>query len=150
MSDSVTAAFEAFVAAFNSGEPSRFSGAIAEDESSFVAGTQRVAGGRTEWLGNYQALVERGLVGPGGAGLRVEASVTHAFDEGAAGWVFGWVTFVFPDGSQLPTRVTAVFRRESNGWKLRHAHFSVAVPDGVATVEADGWLQQLGERPQRT
>ena len=141
----IVAAFEAFVAAFNSGDPAAFASAIVEDESSFVVGTQRVASGRTEWLGNYQALVDGGLVGPDGAGLSLEVGDVRGFDEGGAGWVFAWLAFVFPDGSRLPTRATVVVRKDGDGWRVRHAHLSVAVPDEVAKDHGDGWLKDLGQ-----
>ena len=141
----IAAAFEAFVAAFNSGDPAAFAAAIVDDESSFVAGTQRIASGRTEWLGNYQELVDRGLVGPDGAGLRLEAGNVRGFDEGRAGWAFAWLTFVFPDGARLPTRATVVLRTEGDRWRVRHAHLSVAVPDDVAKERVAGWLKELGQ-----
>ena len=37
--------------------------------------------------------------------------------------------FVMPDGSTLPTRLTAVLRHEDGEWKVVHLHFSVGVAD---------------------
>src|SRR3712207_7906661 len=37
--------------------------------------------------------------------------------------------FVFPDGSVMQTRLTAVMRQEEGRWKLVHMHLSVGVPD---------------------
>lgn len=34
-------------------------------------------------------------------------------------------SFVLPDGSRLPTRLTAVLHSEQNEWKIVHLHFSV-------------------------
>jgi ketosteroid isomerase-like protein len=144
-SESVVRAFERFAERFNAGDMDGFDAAIAEDADSFVIGTQRWTSGRAEWLGNYQALLDAGLVGPDGAGLRVEPSGLRGFDEGSAGWAVGWVTFVFPDGTRLPSRATAVFRSDEGGWKLRHFHFSVAVPDEVAGAQAAQWLEELGQ-----
>jgi hypothetical protein len=144
-SDGVARAFERFCERFNAGDLDGFDAAIAADAESFVIGTQRWTSGRAEWLGNYRALVDRGLVGPQGAGLRVEVSRLRGFDEGSAGWATAWVTFVFPDGTRLPTRVTSVFRDQDRDWKLLHAHFSIAVPDEVAGAHVAEWMEQLGE-----
>ena len=144
-SDGVSRAFERFCGRFNAGDLDGFDAAIAADEESFVIGTQRWAKGRAEWLGNYKALVDRGLVGPQGAGLRVEVSGLRGFDEGSVGWAAAWVTFVFPDGTRLPTRTTSVFRNRDGDWKLLHVHFSVAVPDEIAGAHVDEWMEQLGE-----
>jgi hypothetical protein len=144
-SDEIAQALVRFTEWFNAGEIDGFDAAITADEDSFVIGTQRWATGRAEWLGNYRALVEKGLLGPSGAGLHLETSGVRGFDEGSAGWAVGWVTFVFPSGIRLPTRTTAVFRRENDGWMLRHAHFSVAVPDEVASQHIEDWMQQLDQ-----
>lgn len=144
-SDGVSRAFERFCERFDAGDLERFDEAIAADEEAFVIGTQRWTSGRAEWLGNYKELLEQGLIGPRSAGLRVEVKGLRGFDEGAAGWAVAWVTFVFPDGTRLPTRTTSVFRNEDGNWKLLHAHFSVAVPDEVAGEHVDNWMEQLGE-----
>ena len=141
-SDEVAQALVRFAERFNAGEIGGFDAAIAADEDSFVIGTQRWASGRAEWLGNYTTLVEKGLFG---AGLHLETSGVRGFDEGSAAWAVGWVTFVFPGGTRLPTRTTAVFRREHDDWMLRHAHFSVAVPDEIATQHVEEWMRQLDQ-----
>ena len=45
----------------------------------------------------------------------------------------GWGTdrprFVFPDGSRLPTRLTAILCHQDGDWKVVHRHFPVGVPD---------------------
>ena len=48
------------------------------------------------------------------------------------GWGVDEPHFVFPDGSRLPTRLTAVLREEGGDWKVVHLHFSVGVPDEQA------------------
>ncbi len=98
-SEGVAQALVQFAERFNAGEIAGFDATISTDEDSFVIGTQRWASGRTEWLANYTALIEKGLLGPGGAGLHLETSGVHGFDERSAGWAVGWVIFVFPAGS---------------------------------------------------
>ena len=62
-----------------------------------------------------------------------------AWAEGALGFVLDKPRFVFPDGSGIDTRVTAVLHLEDGAWRLVHAHFSVGVPDEeVARLQA-GW-----------
>ena len=45
------------------------------------------------------------------------------------GWAADNPEFRFPDGSSITPRVSSVWRREDDAWKLVHAHFSVGVPD---------------------
>ena len=62
-------------------------------------------------------------------GIRLEAKAPLGYEEGSLGWVFDQPAFVFPDGSAIQTRLTAVMRREEGRWKLLHMHLSVGVPD---------------------
>jgi hypothetical protein len=62
-------------------------------------------------------------------GVRLEPDDPLGYEEGSMGWVVDQPTFVFPDGSAIQTRLTAVMRQEDGRWKLVHAHFSVGVPD---------------------
>jgi SnoaL-like domain len=60
-----------------------------------------------------------------------------AWADGSLGFVLDRPRFVFPDGSGIDTRVTAVVRLEGEAWRLVHAHFSVGVPDEeVAQLQA--------------
>lgn len=45
------------------------------------------------------------------------------------GWVVDQPIFLFPDGSAVQTRLTAVLHQEGGAWKLVHMHLSVGVPD---------------------
>jgi SnoaL-like domain len=62
-------------------------------------------------------------------GVRLEAKDPVGYEEGSLGWVVDQPAFVFPDGSVMQTRLTAVMRREEGRWKLVHMHLSVGVPD---------------------
>jgi ketosteroid isomerase-like protein len=72
-------------------------------------------------------------------GLRLEAEDPQAYEEGSLGWVVDRPTFVFPDGSAMQTRLTAVMRQEDGRWKLVHAHFSVGVPDDEVVQLQERW-----------
>jgi hypothetical protein len=58
------------------------------------------------------------------------------------GWVVDDPTFIFPDGSAIQTRLTAVMRQEDGRWKLVHAHFSVGVPDEEVIELQKRWSAQ--------
>jgi hypothetical protein len=62
-------------------------------------------------------------------GVRLEAKDPIGYEEGSLGWVVDEPTFVFPDGSAMDTRMTAVMHQEDGRWKLVHMHLSVGVPD---------------------
>lgn len=144
-SGDVRDAVERFIHRFGAGDLDGFDASISADEEAFIIGTQRWVGDRAEWVGNFRALVDKNLVGPGGLGLRIDADEIRAFGEGAFGWAVAWIAFVFPGGDRLPARFTAVLRHEGGDWRIVHAHISVAVPDEVALKQAGGWLEQLGE-----
>ena len=63
-------------------------------------------------------------------GLRLEAGDDPTgYEEGSMGWFVDEPTFIFPDGSAMDTRLTAVMHQENGRWKLVHMHVSVGVPD---------------------
>ncbi len=62
-------------------------------------------------------------------GLRLESKDPVGYEEGSLGWVVDQPAFVFPDGSVMQSRLTAVMRREDGRWKLVHLHHSVGVPE---------------------
>ena len=65
--------------------------------------------------------------------VRLEAEANpRCFEEGSVGWVADRPTFVVADSSTVPTRMTAVMRKEDGEWKLVHAHWSVGVPNQQA------------------
>ena len=62
-------------------------------------------------------------------GVGLESDDPKAYEEGSMGWAVDQPMFSFPDGSKFQTRLTAIFRREDDRWKLVHGHFSVGIPD---------------------
>jgi ketosteroid isomerase-like protein len=144
-SPDVRDAVATFVDRFGAGDLAGFDASISADDEAFIIGTQRWVYDRAEWIGNFRALVDKGLVGRGGLGLRIDAGEIRAFGEGAFGWAVAWIAFVFPGGNRLPARFTAILRQEAGDWRIIHAHVSVAVPDEVAMERAGEWLKQLGQ-----
>ncbi|MEK7424117.1 MAG: nuclear transport factor 2 family protein [Actinomycetota bacterium] len=72
------------------------------------------------------------LQGQADAGIKVRAGTVTAFEEGTVGWTADTGTFVLPDGTDVPFRMTAVFHRENGAWKLVQEHASIAVTNEEA------------------
>ncbi len=61
-------------------------------------------------------------------GMQIVPGRLQAYREGSVGWVIDRdPTFQLADGTQIPFRNTAVFRREEGEWKLVHTHTSLGV-----------------------
>jgi ketosteroid isomerase-like protein len=71
-----------------------------------------------------------------GAGLGVRpGDDLHARVEGGIGWLADRPTLFLPDGREIPTRLTVVFRQEAGQWKLVQWHQSLGV-DNTADASA--------------
>jgi hypothetical protein len=53
----------------------------------------------------------------------------EVFAEGSVGWASGRPVWTLEDGTEIPSRWTAVFRQEDGEWKMVLAHTSVGVPN---------------------
>jgi hypothetical protein len=128
-SDGVRDGLLRFYERFSSGDAAGFAEVIAQADGVSVIGTGPGEGhdNRDEWISSYEKML-RGEM----AGARLEAGDPRAYEEGAVGWGVDQPQFVFPDGSRLPTRLTAVLHDEQGDWKILHLHFSVGVPDEQA------------------
>ena len=62
-------------------------------------------------------------------GLPVQESQPQAFRSGNVGWVDDQARWSLPDGRTIPFRLTAVFCRDDEGWRMVQAHFSIGVPN---------------------
>jgi ketosteroid isomerase-like protein len=62
-------------------------------------------------------------------GFSVSAGTPQAYSEGALGWAADRAKFKLPDGSEIPVRLTLVFRKESSEWKIVLWHASFGVPN---------------------
>jgi SnoaL-like protein len=67
-------------------------------------------------------------------GLQVSPTEPIAYADEALGWVVDRPVFRAPTGVTTQTRMTALFHREADGWKLIHLHNSVGVPDADVAV----------------
>ena len=119
-----------------SGDVAAFDRVLTGQPTAIVTGTGPGEGteGRDRWLAAFGHLVEAL------PGLRIEPTDLRGWEEGALGWAVDEPTWVFPDGSAMKTRLTAVTRLEEGEWKLVHAHFSVGVPDEEVIELQARWL----------
>jgi len=63
------------------------------------------------------------------SGLQLLAGSPQAYRDGSIGWVAGQPILKFSDGTEMPARLTAVFKKEKNGWKIVQWHFSMGIPN---------------------
>ncbi len=68
------------------------------------------------------------------AGVRIKPGDPQCYQEGDVGWGADRGRILLPNGQQHPLRLTAVFRREGNAWKMVQSHASL----GVRNAEALG------------
>jgi hypothetical protein len=133
-SDGVREAIQRFYERFSAGDPDGFADILATGDGVSVIGSAPGEGHdeREAWIDSYA----RGMAGEM-AGMRLEGDDPRGFEEGSTGWGVDTPAFVFPDGSRLSTRLTAVVHREGGEWKIVHLHFSVGVPDEDAIEPAE-------------
>lgn len=81
-----------------------------------------------EWWEGYDAIIEvfRAQLEEAG-GFEILAEDPAAFSQGSAGWAAGNLILKLQDGSELPFRLSVVFQKEPDGWKIVHWHSSTAV-----------------------
>ena len=68
------------------------------------------------------------------SGVQVLADTPLAYCDGPIGWVAGQPTVKLPNGVAIPMRLSAVFQREPEGWKIVQWHSSL----GVANEDSIG------------
>jgi hypothetical protein len=62
-----------------------------------------------------------------------------AYANGDVGWFVDQPHWLFADGSRAEMRMSAVLQREAPGWRIVHAHLSVAVPDDECVMLQRRW-----------
>lgn len=125
-SESVREAMLRFYDRFTANDVGSFDRLVSQERDSMVIGTAP-----EEWLDDR----EQWRSAFGMEGVRLEAGdALRGWEEGPVGWAADQPTFTLPDGSTIPTRLTAVMRQEDGDWKLVQAHFSVGVADEEAAT----------------
>jgi len=61
------------------------------------------------------------------AGMRLRSGGVVAHSEGTVGWVADRPTLLLPDGSEVPMRLTAVWHRDGDAWRMVQFHLSIGV-----------------------
>ncbi len=82
----------------------------------------------TEWWAGYATItrVFRAQLKETG-GFQILADTPQAYSDGSIGWVAGQPTLKLPDGTEIPFRLTAVFQKELNDWKIVQWHASIGI-----------------------
>jgi SnoaL-like domain len=130
-SESVRATMLDFYARISASDVASFDRLISADPATLVIGT---APG--EWI------VERDRLRFGfeAEGLAIRPGPTPAGHEREdVGWFTDEPTYVFPDRSEMRTRLTAVLQREDDAWRIVHLHVSVGVPDEEVVALQQRW-----------
>ena len=112
------------------GEADAANDLISKDPATLMIGS---AG---EWVQDQEALRSGRL--PEGEGLE-PGPAPVAYEIGDVGWFADQPTWIFGDGSRAQMRMTAVLAREAAGWRIVHAHLSVAVPDDECVMLQRRW-----------
>lgn len=120
-SPEVSAALSSMYTAISNGDVEALTGRISAREGLVFIGTDP-----EEWFDD-SATIKAMLSAQAAAGVKVRAGTIVAFEEGTVGWAADRGSFVMPDNTEVPFRITAVFHRENGDWQLVQEHASVAV-----------------------
>lgn len=101
-------------------------------------------GSAGEWVDDQSALRSGRL--DEGEGL-VPSDHPQAWARGDMGWYVDQPIWVFGDGSRADMRMSAVLQREPAGWRMVHAHLSVAVPDNQCVMLQKRWKHGVPTEP---
>lgn len=117
-------AYLRFNKALTSGDVSTLSGLFSRFPGTIEIGTAPDA-----WTEGHERIIERlTAVSRQIAGTSIEPGEMKAFQEGTVAWLADRPVMTSPEGMRLSARVTAVFRREDDGWKIVQSHISMGRP----------------------
>src|SRR6266540_3736853 len=109
--------YRRYLEALSSGDLSSVSGTLSRDPGVIEIGSAPDA-----WSEGYETIVKRLTeVSKEIAGTTITPGEAKAFQEGSIAWVADRPTMTSPEGMKLSSRITLVFRRESDGWKVVQA-----------------------------
>jgi SnoaL-like domain len=104
----------------------------------------------TLFIGSAGEWVDDQAVLRGGSQVDTEGLVPGerpvAWSRGDVGWFADQPSWVFADGTRAEMRMSAVLQREPAGWRIVHAHLSVAVPDDECVVLQRRWKHGIPGR----
>ena len=81
-----------------------------------------------EWWAGYDTITKvfRSQLQETG-GFQILAGTPQAYHDGSIGWIAGQPIVKLSDGTEIPTRLTAVFQKDQNDWKIVQWHFSTGI-----------------------
>ena len=119
--------FLRYYQAFEAGDVSQALELMSHDQGVLGIGTDP-----TEWWSDFTTL-ERvytaQLAEMRAAGVRFRSGDPQCYQEGPVGWCADQARIILPNGTQQLVRLTAVFRREGDSWKVVQSHVSFGVPN---------------------
>jgi len=109
--------------AMSSGDHSFFERHFSQKDGVLAIGTDP-----SEWWTGYDTItrVFKAQLKEAG-GFQILANTPQAYRDGSIGWIASRPTLKLPDGKEMPLRLTAVFQKEQNGWKIVQWHFSAGI-----------------------
>ncbi|MFC2047511.1 nuclear transport factor 2 family protein [Chloroflexota bacterium] len=107
----------------SSGDYSFFERYLSQKDGVIAIGTDP-----TEWWAGYATItsVFKAQLKETG-GFQILADTPQAYSDGSIGWVAGQPILKLPDGTEMPLRLTAVFQKERNDWKIVQWHVSTGI-----------------------
>jgi len=111
--------------AMSSGDYSFFERTFSQEDGVLAIGTDP-----TEWWAGYATITgvfKTQLQEMGG--FQILADNPLAYRDGSIGWAAGQPTLKLPEGTEMKVRLTAVFQKEQDGWKIVQWHFSIGIPN---------------------
>jgi hypothetical protein len=107
----------------SSGDHSFFERYFSQKEGVLAIGTDP-----TEWWVGYATItsVFKAQLQEAG-GFQILADTPQAYSDGSIGWVAGQPTLKLPDGTEIRLRLTAVFQKEQDDWKIVQWHVSAGI-----------------------
>jgi len=116
--------------AFTNGNIEHLTGHISQQDGVLAIGTDP-----KEWWADYDTIAQIFKAQSDAMqGMSIVGIEPQAYCEGSVGWAAAEPKFRLPDGTELPFRLTLVYRREDEEWKIVQWHASL----GVANEEAIG------------
>ena len=115
----------AFYRGVSTGDISSIERMISSDNATLMIGTDPQEWWRGEDV--YRAYREQ-LEAMGGK-MVIKPGDPETYVQGEVGWVADRPSFMLPDGTERPFRLSAVFVKERGGWKAIQTHASIGVPN---------------------
>jgi ketosteroid isomerase-like protein len=110
-----------FTKALSSGDASSLLGTFSR-----VPGVVEIGSAPDAWSEGYESITNRlTAVFREIAGTSIEPGEVRAFQEGTVAWLADRPIMTSPEGMRVSARITAVFRREGDGWKIVQSHLSM-------------------------